>query len=50
MPRNKCFLSRTVNIITGIKNSVVPAPIAGQSIPPSPIIVGINGGAVWAVN
>jgi len=35
-----------VKIITGIKNKVVPAPIAGQSSPPSPIIVGINGGAV----
>ena len=29
---------------------VVPAPIAGQSRPPSPMIVGINGGAVCALN
>ena len=35
-----------VKIITGSKNKEVPAAIAGQSIPPSPIIVGINGGAV----
>ena len=35
---------------TGNKNKVVPAPIAGQSRPPSPIIVGIKGGAVCALN
>ena len=43
IPLNRCFLNKTVNTITGIKNNVVPAPIAGQSIPPSPMIVGIKG-------
>ena len=46
IPLRRCFLNTTVKIITGIKNKVVPAPIAGQSNPPSPIIVGIKGGAV----
>ena len=50
IPLKRCFLRTTVNIITGIKNNVVPAPIADQSCPPSPIIVGINGGAVCALN
>ena len=27
---------------------MVAAEIAGQSNPPSPIMVGINGGSVWA--
>jgi len=27
---------------------VVPAPTAGQSMPPSPMMVGMKGGAVWA--
>ena len=50
IPLKRCFLKIIVKIITGNKNKVVPAPIAGQSKPPSPIIVGINGGAVCALN
>jgi hypothetical protein len=46
MPLKRCFLKIIVKIITGNKNRVVPAPIAGQSRPPSPMIVGMKGGAV----
>ena len=50
IPLKRCFLKMIVKIITGNRNKVVPAPIAGQSRPPSPMIVGINGGAVYALN
>ena len=33
----------------GNRNSVAPAATAGQSLPPVPMMVGMNGGAVWAV-
>src|SRR4051794_37691828 len=49
MPLRRCRRSSTVNTRIGTRNSVVPAPTAGQSMPPSPMIVGMNGGAVWAV-
>ena len=39
----------TVKTRIGIRNKVVPPPTAGQSMPPSPMMVGMNGGAVWAV-
>src|SRR5205085_11913184 len=48
-PRSRCLRSSTVNSSTGSRNSVVPAAIAGQSRPPSPMMVGMNGGAVCAV-
>ena len=38
-----------VKIITGSRNTVAPAATAGQSRPPMPMMVGMNGGAVWAV-
>src|SRR5205085_12173130 len=37
-PRRRCLRSRTVNTSTGSRNSVVPAAIAGQSSPPSPMM------------
>ncbi len=37
-----------MKITTGKRNSVVPAPTAGQSNPPSPMMMGMKGGAVWA--
>ena len=49
MPRSKCLRNKMVNTITGNKKMVAPAAIAGQSKPPTPIMVGINGGAVCAV-
>ena len=35
--------------MTGSKKMVAPAAIAGQSRPPTPIMVGMKGGAVCAV-
>src|SRR6185369_4231575 len=49
MPRNRCFRSNTVKTTIGIRNKVVPAPTAGQSMPPSPMMVGMKGGAGWAL-
>ena len=49
IPRNKCLRSKMVKIMTGIRNIVAPAATAGQSLPPTPMIVGMNGGAVWAL-
>ena len=49
IPRSRCLRNKTVNTMIGIKNKVAPAATAGQSLPPVPIIVGINGGAVCAV-
>src|SRR5207247_8790272 len=49
MPRSKCLRNSTVKNSTGSRNSVVPAAIAGQSRPPSPMMVGMNGGEVCAV-
>src|SRR6266853_739304 len=48
IPRNRCLRSRTVNTRIGNRNSVEPAATAGQSWPPSPMMMGMNGGAVWA--
>ena len=33
----------------GTRKSVAPAATAGQSSPPSPMMDGMKGGAVWAV-
>ena len=49
MPRNRCFRSATVKNMTGRRKIVAPAATAGQSSPPTPMIVGMKGGAVWAV-
>src|SRR3954470_5176296 len=49
MPRSSCFRSRIVKATIGIRNSVVPAATAGQSCPPSPMMIGMKGGAVCAV-
>ena len=48
MPRSRCLRRITVKITTGSRNSVVPAATAGQSSPPSPMMIGMNGGAVCA--
>ena len=48
MPRNKCFFNKTVKTTTGSKNIMVAAEMAGQSRPPSPMIVGMKGGSVCA--
>src|SRR5436190_10683584 len=48
-PRSRCLRSSTVNTSTGSTNSVVPAAMAGQSRPPSPMMVGMKGGEVCAV-
>ena len=49
MPRSRCLRSRMVKTMTGSRKSVAPAATAGQSWPPTPMIVGMKGGAVWAV-
>src|SRR5207253_11359128 len=49
MPRSRCLRNSTVKNSTGNRNGVVPAAIAGQSRPPSPMMVGMNGGEVCAV-
>src|SRR6476659_7543170 len=49
MPRSRCLRSSTVNMTIGTRNSVVPAATAGQSCPPSPMMIGMKGGAVWAL-
>src|SRR3954447_3081503 len=48
MPRRRCLRSSTVKTRIGIRKSVVPAATAGQSWPPSPMMIGMKGGAVWA--
>src|SRR5260221_7921430 len=48
MPRNTCLRNSTVNTRMGSKKSVEPAATAGQSWPPSPMMIGMNGGAVCA--
>src|SRR6476620_1818993 len=48
IPRRRFLRRRMVKNTTGIMNNVAPAPTAGQSRPPSPMIVGIKGGAVCA--
>src|SRR5467141_28032 len=48
MPRKRFFRSSTVNTRMGTRNSVVPAATAGQSWPPSPMMMGMKGGAVCA--
>src|SRR5213593_1658570 len=48
MPRRRCRRSNTVKTTIGIRNKVVPAATAGQSCPPSPMMMGMNGGAVCA--
>jgi len=37
-----------VKTTIGIRNKVVPAATAGQSCPPSPMMIGMKGGAVCA--
>src|SRR5260221_6580893 len=49
MPRSKCLRNSTVNTTIGTRNSVVPAATAGQSCPPSPMMIGMKGGAVCAL-
>src|SRR3981081_1990244 len=49
MPRSRCLRRSTVNTTIGTRNSVVPAATAGQSWPPSPIMIGMKGGAVCAL-
>ena len=46
MPRSRCLRSSTVKINTGSRKIVAPAAMAGQSSPPTPMMVGMNGGAV----
>src|ERR1043165_7692443 len=48
MPRSRCLRNSTVKNSTGSKNSVVPEDLAGQSRPPSAMMVGMNGGEVCA--
>ena len=48
MPRSRCFRNNTVNTNIGTKKIAVPAATAGQSCPPSPMMIGMNGGAVCA--
>src|ERR1700674_3335647 len=48
MPRNRCLRRRTVKPRIGMSTMVVPAATAGQSWPPSPMMIGMKGGAVWA--
>ena len=49
IPLRRCFLKKMVNIITGKRNIKVDAAMAPQSTPPTPIWLGINGGAVSAL-
>ena len=39
----------TVNTITGTRKIVAPAATAGQSLPFTPMMLGMKGGAVCAV-
>src|SRR5258708_31803188 len=48
IPRKRFLRSSTVNTRMGTKNSVVAAATAGQSWPPSPMMMGMKGGAVCA--
>src|SRR5262249_49185112 len=48
IPRRRCLRSRTVKTRIGIRKRVVPALTAGQSWPPSPMMIGMKGGAVCA--
>src|SRR5437588_3824773 len=48
MPRKRFFRSSTVKTRIGTRNSVVAAATAGQSWPPSPMMMGMTGGAVCA--
>src|SRR4051794_21457799 len=48
MPRSRCRRSNTVKARIGTRNRVVPAATAGQSWPPSPMMMGMKGGAVCA--
>ncbi|MCY1290360.1 hypothetical protein D9M70_395000 [compost metagenome] len=38
-----------VKTMTGTRNRVAPAATAGQSWPLTPMMVGMKGGAVWAL-
>ena len=49
MPRSRCLRSNTVNTRIGRRKTVEPAATAGQSCPPSPMMIGMKGGAVCAV-
>src|ERR1700730_475492 len=48
IPRSRCLRKSTVKTRIGNRNSVEPAATAGQSCPPSPMMIGMNGGAVCA--
>src|SRR5260370_24878706 len=48
MPRNRWRRSRMVKHRIGMKNNVVAAATAGQSLPPSPMMKGMKGGIVCA--
>src|SRR6266550_1747492 len=48
IPRSRCLRNSTVNTRIGSRNSVEPAATAGQSCPPSPMMIGMKGGAVCA--
>src|SRR5258708_23299992 len=45
IPRKRCLRSSTANTKMGSRNSVDPAATAGQSSPPSPMLLGVNAGA-----
>src|SRR6056297_2623413 len=49
IPRSRCLRSRIVKTMTGTRKSVAAAATAGQSLPETPMIVGMKGGAVWAL-
>ncbi len=49
MPRSTLFAQQDGKTRIGTRKIVVPAATAGQSCPPSPMMVGMKGGAVWAV-
>src|SRR5260370_2516462 len=48
IPRRRFLRSSTVKTRIGTRNRVVAAATAGQSWPPSPMMMGMNGGAVCA--
>src|SRR5262245_13480618 len=48
MPLSRCLRNSTVKIRMGRRKTVVPAATAGQSWPPSPMMIGMKGGAVCA--
>src|SRR3954462_14715055 len=49
MPRRRCLRRSTVSTTIGTRKNVVPAATPGQSCPPSPMMIGMKGGAVCAL-